>query len=93
MYITSTTVTQMVTASYAVPQSSLVTICKELAKAKQMNQQPRKSIKQITPKQSPSVQLPVTKLTTTLKAVTIKAFAIGKKTVQFSHKTAPSSPI
>ena len=37
MYSVPTTVTETVAASYAVPQSSLVTILKELAKAKQMN--------------------------------------------------------
>ena len=37
MYGLPTTVTQMVTAFYVVPQSSLVTILKELGTAKQTN--------------------------------------------------------
>ena len=37
IYSAPTTMTQMATASYVVPQSILVTILKELAKAKQMN--------------------------------------------------------
>ena len=36
-YSTPTTVMEIVTASFAVPQTSLVTIVKELAKAKQTN--------------------------------------------------------
>ena len=47
MYSSPTTVTQTVTALYAVPQSSLVIILKELAKVKQTNWQLRKSIQQM----------------------------------------------
>ena len=41
-YRPPTTVTQTVTTSYTVPQSSLVTILKQFARAKQMNHQLRK---------------------------------------------------
>ena len=44
-------VTQTVTASYVVPQSSLVTILKELVNAKQTNR--KKSIQQVSTKQTP----------------------------------------
>ena len=37
-------ITQTVTASYTVPQSSLVTILKELAKAKETNQQLKRNM-------------------------------------------------
>ena len=48
-----TTVKQTVTASYAVLQSTLVTILKEIWIVKQNNQQLRKSIQQLSPKQTP----------------------------------------
>ena len=46
------TVMQTVTDSYAVPQSSLVTILKELTKVKHTNWQLRKSVHQAPPKQN-----------------------------------------
>ena len=49
------TVTQTVTVSYVVPQSSLVTILKELAKVKQINWQLKKNA-QMVPKQSTALQ-------------------------------------
>ena len=39
------------------------------------------------------VQPTVTKLTMTLKAVTIKTSANGEKTVQFGPKTSPNSSV
>ena len=44
---------QMGTAFYAVPQSGVVTILKELAKAKKTNQQLRKSTQPPSPKPTP----------------------------------------
>ena len=93
MYTLPTTLTQMVMASYAVPSVVLVTILKELAKAKQMNQQLRKSIQQTPSKQTPLMQPEVTRLSTTLKVVTTKSSTISKKTVQFTPKTTPNSSV
>ena len=69
----------MVTASCAVPQSSLVTILKELAIAKQTNWQLRKNIQQMLPKQTPFVQSAITNPNKTLKAVTTNTSASGEK--------------
>ena len=44
MYCPPTIMTQTVTTSYTVPQSSFMTILKELAKANQMNKKLRVSI-------------------------------------------------
>ena len=59
------TVTQTVTASYGIPQSSLITICEDLAKVKQTNHQLRRNTKLIPPKPSYVSQLAVTKPVTT----------------------------
>ena len=52
VYSPSTTVTQIVRASYGVPQYSLVTILKGFVKAKQTNQQLRRNIQQMASKQT-----------------------------------------
>ena len=70
----------MVTDPYPVPQSSLVTILKELVKVKETNKQLRKNIQQMPSKQNPT-QLTATKLTFTPKTLTTRTSAIGKKTV------------
>ena len=57
--------TQTVTASHIVSQSSLVTIIKELAKVKETNQQLRKGIQQLSSKQNPTTQPTAIKLTVT----------------------------
>ena len=49
-YIPPTNVTQIVAASCALLQSSLVTILKELAKAKQTNQKLKKTMQMTQPK-------------------------------------------
>ena len=66
MYSHPITVTQKYTTSYAVLQSTLVTIMNGLVKAKKTNWQLGKSIQQMQPKQTPSPTQPtITKLTTT----------------------------
>ena len=55
-----------------VSQSSLVTILKELAKAKQMISKLRKSVQQTLSKQSPTPSPTVTKPTVMPKPVTTK---------------------
>ena len=62
-YSPSTAVTQMVTASYVVPQSSLVIFQEELAKAKQ--------ISQIT-------QMTKTKPVTPPKVASVKTILVGR---------------
>ena len=74
----------MVTASYAVPQSSLVTMLKELAKARQMNRQLRKGVYQTLSKQGPAPQPTATKTDCYPKNNDTKISAIGRKTVQFA---------
>ena len=76
----------MITASYVVSQSSLVTIPKELAKAKQTNCQLRKNAHIPQPKQSAAPQPIVTKPIVTQKAVLITTHPVSKTTVQFSAK-------
>ena len=71
-----------ITALYAVLQSSLVTVLKEVAKAKQINQKLRKSI-QPKPQKSPPMQPTVAKLTLIPKALTANSFAINKNIVWF----------
>ena len=62
-------VTQTIIVSYAVPQTSVVAILKEVVKTKQSNWQLRKSIQQTLPKQTPPLAQPaVTKPTTTPKS-------------------------
>ena len=46
----------MVTASYAIPHSSIVTILNEIGKASQMNSQLKESIQQMPKKRNPSYE-------------------------------------
>ena len=68
--------THTVTASYDVPLCSFVTSLKELVKAKQTNQQLRKSILQMNSCATYSNYTDYTP-----RAVTTQTYAIGKKVV------------
>ena len=91
MYSLCTTVTYMVTASYAVLQSSLVTIYKKIAKAKHMNWHLSSNVQQAPPDQSFIPQPSVTKEMVASKVDTPMIPAIGKETVKFVQKYTKSS--
>ena len=92
-YIPSTYFTQMMTAPYAVPQSSLVTISKKLAMTKLTNQSHKKTIQRMQP--ALTVPLQTTKLTkpiTTTKVTPVKTNPVGKKMVRYAttHTSRPT---
>ena len=82
---------QKVTASYAVPQSSLMTILKELAKAKQTHCQQRKNPLLTHQKQGAALQ-PVVAKPGMPKMVPPKTHPSGKKTIWFIAKPATGNP-
>ena len=84
-----THVTQTGTASYMVPQCSLVTICKELAKAKQLNCQLRKKYSSDATKMYQVVTRPVI----IPKVMPTETHLIGKKTVWFMTKPTNNNHI
>ena len=69
-----------VTVSYAIPSLCLMTILKELAKAKQTNHQLRKIVQITQPKQSATPQQAVVKRVITCKVISTNA-PVSKKTV------------
>ena len=73
--------TQTVIATYAVPQSSLVTILKVTESKADQSVIEKKHSTNATKTAPFPAQPTVTKLTTTLEAVTTTISAIGKKTV------------
>ena len=77
----------MVTTPYFVPQSPLVTIIKELAKAKQTNQQFKKYVQMTQAKQAvPPAMVILTKLIILPKTAPTKTYPVGKKTVCVINK-------
>ena len=87
-YSPPATETQTVTACYATLQYSLITILKELVKAKQTHWQTKKAhLTQSNQGVTPQMVV-LTKLTITPKIVPIKANSLGKKTVCFITKPA-----
>ena len=81
-------VTQTVTASYAISQSSLVPVLKEHTKAKQKNPQLRKNVLPVPPMQTATLQSTRTRPTATLKVVTAMTPTIGKRW----HNSCPNLP-